>query len=136
MKRLRWICCVAALDVLAVMATAQARAEMVSHHTVTVEANGLADVCISCHDGKTAKHVSFCTVKCDYSSSHVVFKIYPQAGKAARYAPAAALQAKGIKLEDGKVTCISCHDLRKPGRYHLVMDNTKSRLCFVCHVAM
>jgi predicted CXXCH cytochrome family protein len=125
-----------ALGVLALMAAAQARAEMVSHHTATVEANCLADVCISCHDGKTAKYVSFCTVKCDYSSSHVVLKKYPPAGKAAGYAPVAALQAKGIKLEDGKVTCISCHDLRKTDRYHLVMDNTQSRLCFVCHVAI
>jgi predicted CXXCH cytochrome family protein len=134
MKRLRLTCCVAALGVLTVMAAAQARAEMVSHHTVTVEANGLAYACISCHDGKAAKHVSFCTVKCDYSSSHAVLKKYPPPGKAASYAPVAALQAKGIKLEDGKVTCISCHDLRKTGRYHLVMDNKQSKLCFVCHV--
>jgi len=136
MKRLRWTYCIAALGALAVMAAALARAEMVSHHTATVEANGRADECISCHDGKTAKHVSFCTVKCDYSSSHAVLKKYPPAGKADKFAPAAVLQAKGIQLENGKVTCISCHDLRKTGRNHLVMDNKQSRLCFACHVVL
>jgi predicted CXXCH cytochrome family protein len=118
------------------MAPAQARAETVSHHTTTVEANGRAAVCISCHDGKTAKHVSFCAAKCDYAGSHAVMKDYPPAGRADKFAPATVLQAKGINLEDGKVTCISCHDLRKTGRYHLVMSNKQSRLCLACHAAI
>jgi predicted CXXCH cytochrome family protein len=136
MKRLQWTYCIAAFGALALMATSQVRAEMVSHHTVTVEENGRADVCISCHDGKEAKHVSFCAAKCDYASSHAVMKDYPPPGKTAKYATIAALQAKGIKLEDGKVTCISCHDLRKTGRYHMVMDNKQSRLCFACHIVL
>ena len=136
MNRVRRTCCMAALGALAVMAAGQVRAEMVTHHTLTVEANGRAEACISCHDGKAAKHVSFCATTCDYASSHAVLKDYPPAGKADKYASPAELQAKGIRLEEGKVTCISCHDLRKTDRYHLVMDNKQSRLCFSCHVIL
>ena len=136
MKRRFWNFCEVALAALCLLAPATARAELVSHHSARVEANGPAQDCISCHDGSAAKHISFCTVRCDFSGSHSILKRYPPAGKAAHYAPAAAVQARGVKLQDGKVTCISCHDLRNPSRDHLVMDNTGSRLCLVCHLTM
>jgi predicted CXXCH cytochrome family protein len=136
MKRTGWHYCRVALTVLSLTVPIPVRAEVISHHTAMVEANGPAHLCISCHDGTSAKHVSFCTVKCEFSGSHALLKNYPPARKANAYAPAAVLQAKGLKLENGKVTCISCHDLRKPSRYHLVLENTESRLCLVCHVTM
>ena len=136
MKRASWTSCAVALAAFCLLTPAAALAELVSHHSTRVEANGPAHDCISCHDGATAKHVSFCTVRCDFSGGHSILKRYPPAGKAAQYAPAAAVQAKGVKLQDGMVTCISCHDLRNPSRDHLVMDNTGSRLCLVCHLTM
>ena len=41
-------------------------------------------------------------------------------------------QAGGI-LEDGKLTCLSCHDLTKPPP-RLILDG--DRLCLLCHKNM
>lgn len=38
-----------------------------------------------------------------------------------------------IKLEDGYVSCTSCHNPNSPLRARLVMSNSGSRLCFSCH---
>jgi predicted CXXCH cytochrome family protein len=34
---------------------------------------------------------------------------------------------------DGKVGCLSCHDMFNPAKYHLAMDTEQSQLCFACH---
>lgn len=113
-----------------------AHAGMVSHHSLTVEADGSASECLGCHDGAAATTVSSCAVQCGSKSSHSILKDYPPRGKESEYAPAASLAAKGIRLVDGKVTCISCHNLNNPDKHHLVMDDTGSKLCFACHVKM
>ena len=38
-----------------------------------------------------------------------------------------------LKLEDGQVSCISCHDPNSRLQKKLVMSNSGSRLCFSCH---
>jgi len=110
--------------------------ELISHHSFTTEANGPAYDCISCHDGSLAHIVSYCTVMCNFSTSHSIFKRYPPPGKEREYAPAASLAAAGIKLEKGQVTCISCHDLKNPGENHLVRLRGEKNLCRVCHIKM
>lgn len=110
--------------------------EPVEHHGAKVDADSTSESCISCHDGSVANAASFCRVTCDFSSSHSILKAYPPRGKASEYASAAEVQAKGIKLIQGKVACISCHDLRKPDPLHLVMTNAKSALCLSCHIKM
>jgi len=117
-----------------VFAASSAKAEMVEHHGKTIEAGGSPDRCIVCHDGLAAKNVSYCTVNCDFSTSHSILKKYPPEGKRASYAPVAAVRAKGIKFLHGKVTCISCHDLKKQNTFHLIMDE-KGRLCEICHIS-
>ncbi len=109
-------------------------AEQVSHHGTTAEVNGKAVICISCHDGSLAHVVSYCTVKCDFSTSHAILKRYPPPGKERDYAPAGVLAAEGIKLERDQVTCISCHDLKNPGENHLVRAKSGKNLCRICHV--
>ncbi len=110
------------------------RAEEVEHHGVRADANGTLAHCVSCHDGSVAHKVSFCTVQCSALTSHPVLKQYPPRGQASSYAPAAAVIAKGIKLPDGKVSCISCHNIRVPEKNHLAMDNRGSKLCLTCHI--
>jgi predicted CXXCH cytochrome family protein len=110
--------------------------EPVEHHGMTVEANSPAQACISCHDGSVSHVVSFCTVVCDFSTSHSILKNYPPRSKPSEYASASEVQARGIKLVQGQVVCISCHDLRKPGPKHLVMSNEGSALCLTCHIKM
>ncbi len=111
-------------------------AEQISHYGRMVEADAPARYCIGCHDGTAASNIPFCSVRCAVNDSHSAEKRYPPAGKERLYAPLATVQAKGLKVVDGKITCISCHNLRNKDRYHLVMDNANSRLCLTCHIRM
>jgi predicted CXXCH cytochrome family protein len=108
-------------------------ADKVGHHGNTVDADGTAESCISCHDGSIAGNISFCTVKCDFRTPHVIMKKYPPTGKKASYASVTEVTAKGVRIVNGKVTCVSCHNLRNDGRYHLVKDERR-RLCAICHI--
>jgi predicted CXXCH cytochrome family protein len=38
-----------------------------------------------------------------------------------------------IRLVNGRVECVSCHDLSASGAPRLVMGMHRSRLCFACH---
>ena len=38
-----------------------------------------------------------------------------------------------VVLREGKVGCLSCHNLYTGGRGRLSVDNTRSRLCLTCH---
>jgi predicted CXXCH cytochrome family protein len=117
-----------------ILAPMQAIAEPVAHHGMKVDADSPADRCISCHDGSVAHIVSYCTVKCDFSTAHSLFKTYPPRNRTTEFAAVAAVTAKGIKLQNGQVTCVSCHNLRNPGENHLVVDGTKTDLCRICHI--
>ncbi len=119
---------------IGVMLPLQLQAAKVLHHGVAVEEDATSRECLACHDGASANNVSFCTVRCGFDTSHSVEKHYPPIGKAHLYAPAALLRANGIKLINGNVTCVSCHNLKKNDRYHLVMDNSHSQLCLTCHI--
>ncbi len=110
------------------------RAEEVQHHGLKADANGTLSYCISCHDGSVAHNVSFCTVQCSAATSHSVLKHYPPLGKESFFASAATVKAKGIKLPNGKVSCISCHNIRVPAKNHLAIDNRGGRLCLTCHI--
>jgi predicted CXXCH cytochrome family protein len=121
------------LVVLMVLSTATA--EMVEHHGQSVEAEGAARDCLSCHDGSRASNVAICTVQCNFKTSHSILRPYPPKGKESQYASVADLAAKGIKLVDGKVTCISCHKLSSPAKKHLIRDE-QGRMCTICHITM
>jgi predicted CXXCH cytochrome family protein len=108
-------------------------AEKVNHHGNAVETEGTAESCIACHDGSVAGNTAFCTVKCDFSTPHSIRKKYPPSGKEASYAPVGAVKAKGIRIVNGMVTCISCHDLKNRVVDHLILDD-KGRLCAICHI--
>ncbi len=108
--------------------------EQIEHHGQLVQIKGELDDCIVCHDGTAASHTPFCTVKCNFKSPHSVLKEYPPRGKEGEYAPISSLPEKGIRLFDGKITCVSCHDLANPDKNHLVVSNKGSNLCFGCHI--
>jgi predicted CXXCH cytochrome family protein len=53
----------------------------------------------------------------------------------AGFRPATAVEAAGLKLEDGKVQCTTCHDPHtQQNRKFLRIPNTGGSLCLVCHV--
>jgi predicted CXXCH cytochrome family protein len=111
------------------------RTEIIPHHGLEVEADGTADDCLGCHDGFVARNASFCTVKCDFRGSHPILKRYPPLGKESSFVPLEVLAAKAVKLEQGQITCISCHNLHNSSRYHLSIDNAGDKLCYACHLS-
>lgn len=131
-RRLMSLCVVVCF--LNASGSAVVHAEPVPHHGMAVEVRGPSEECLGCHDGMIARNVHFCTVNCSFKTSHSLFRKYPPSGKEDAFRPATDLKAEGIELVDGMVSCISCHNLKNPERFHLVMDNSGSRLCFACHV--
>ena len=107
----------------------------VEHHGTRVDPDALVAICLSCHDGSVAEAVNYCTVACNYRTSHSILREYPPKNKADKFVPVAELAAKGIRLEQGKVTCISCHDLRNPAPRHLITGQGRN-LCRLCHIGI
>lgn len=110
-------------------------AQEVIHHDFLVDADDPYG-CLSCHDGMVAPNIIPCTVNCLFNQfgSHTVFVRYPPPGKESYFAPAGQLEAMGIRLTNGEITCVSCHNLINQNKYHLVMENYRSRLCRACHI--
>ncbi|MCX5761456.1 MAG: cytochrome c3 family protein [Gemmatimonadetes bacterium] len=82
-------------------------------------------VCIRCHvDAVGPGHA--------YVKGHPVSIAYPLAD--AGFAPDALIKNAGLRLPDGKVECVTCHDVHDaaaPGRLRVEM--TGSKLCLTCH---
>jgi hypothetical protein len=126
------------MSLLAVLSVPPLQAAQIDHHGVKADPDGPATSCLACHDGTVGRNVTYCTVQCDYRSSHSLHREYPPKRKGKnrkidQYASLEELAAKGIRLEDGKETCISCHDLRNPAPKQLIAGKN---LCRICHVAL
>lgn len=107
--------------------------EQISHHGQRVDNNGDPNGCIVCHDGLTAASVHYCTVECGFGSPHPISREYPPKSKESSYTPAESLHQKGIRLYNGKISCVSCHDLGKSTKNHLITDDSDRSFCFSCH---
>lgn len=109
----------------------------------TVLLDPISMECLGCHDGTLAKSVnhrisdgnthrtpSIETIK----GAHPVGMEYEifASSKFKEYAPADSLN-RDIKLINGRVGCVSCHNLLGRNDKYLAVDNTKSGLCFSCH---
>lgn len=98
-------------------------------------------LCLSCHDGTLSSFISANEInpapphaQIDFAHDHPVGIAYPRSNR--RYRPAALVEQRGVRLPDGRVECISCHDphdaLRIPDM--LVNSNRRSALCLTCHI--
>jgi predicted CXXCH cytochrome family protein len=107
----------------------------------TVLLDPISMECITCHDGITAKAVnhrisdgnthrvkSIETIK----GAHPVGMDYDKFGWNKEYVPSEIL-TKDIILINGKVGCVSCHNLLGNNDKYLAVDNSTSKLCFSCH---
>lgn len=120
---------------------------LVSYQADGVELDSASLLCLSCHDGViasdvyTASHAT--TFAAQFGTSrlgtallagHPIGVKYPTSESTYR-APAAVTADGLIKLPDGRVQCISCHDPHNTGRHEgmLVRSNSGSRLCLACH---
>ena len=95
-------------------------ANFIEHQGKQVNINDV-NTCLQCHD-KMKDH------------SHPVMVSYPPVGKEKEYVPVAKVERAGIKLVNGQVTCIACHDLTNPEPFHPIKNIGNSELCLVCHL--
>ena len=129
-----------------------------TQYAVQIPANTKSASCMQCHNGSSAKSVSIkhadtaMVFSSHGSSNHPVGMFY--AGYAQRspasYVAAASLDSR-IKLENGQVTCVSCHQTKSHNTEVTMLneqkqvfdkcDSTKAlttgssqtRLCMSCH---
>ena len=105
-------------------------AKEVPHHDKMVDISE-PRICLNCHEGGLDEDKFYCT-----STAHPVFIDYPPEGKAADFAHPEELQAAGLKLLNGQLICVSCHNLENQQQYHLVVEKLGSKLCMTCHSKM
>ena len=90
------------------------------------------DECLDCHGGLMGKAVTICTGnECLYTKNHSIMSPYPPINKVREFAPESELKKAGVNFENGKITCLSCHNLTKPPP-HIIMEADK--LCTLCHI--
>ncbi len=100
-------------------------------------------VCISCHDGMVSANVHFKVWDrndrgATMNGSHPIGQNYEeiQLHNYRMFAPVDKVQAT-LKLVNGRVSCVTCHDVFNPNNtdnLKLAVDNRGSKLCFTCHL--
>lgn len=96
--------------------------------------------CVACHDGTLAGSVHYRVNGPNYTAfnikavtgSHPVGMDYTKYASNKSYAPFYELP-KNIVLMDGRVGCLSCHDMLGKNMAYLSTDLNNSNLCFACH---
>lgn len=94
--------------------------------------------CLSCHDGVSAGESTNPTASSsrgfeDMRRNHPVGVTYGDQGRGRTLLRSAQLLPERVRLPDGKVSCVSCHDLYETERNRLSVSMDKSRLCLTCH---
>jgi len=104
-------------------------------------------ICLGCHDGTvatsviSAAHSMLAGLRQGFAMpdgfvwrDHPIGVPYKHDPR--EYYPQSFVEARGIRLPEGRVECISCHDphdaLGIPGL--LVRSNRRSALCLTCHI--
>jgi predicted CXXCH cytochrome family protein len=122
------------------------QAHFKSRYYITDNSRTIDDVsaeCLSCHDGSVGKlsvigvgNWSHSEGFMSYDSgTHPIGVSYRDAFRKSPdgFRPPSMLDER-IKLVNGQVSCISCHNLYAETPMKLVMSNEKSRLCLACHI--
>ena len=98
-------------------------------------------LCLQCHDGINASEVAHTIMNGRGSAwgsnelSHPVGVAYPTGsarGRDSAYKPRTALP-RTVRLPQGAVSCVSCHDLYSVSDDRLTVPIEGSRLCLTCH---
>lgn len=121
---------------LVLMGAYPLHARQVGHYKFLVESEN-PQSCIDCHYGEEGEANSRCPKNCsiDPETSHPIAKKYPPRGKEKEYIPIKEIRKQGlVKLHDGKITCISCHDVANNISYHTVVEDRGTYLCKLCHI--
>ncbi len=120
---------------LVIVLTNSSDAGQVQHHGYLVSGDGGSHECLSCHNGSRARPVSSCLRgNCPLEGPHPVEKPYPPAGLETEFLPTFELERARIKLVNGRISCISCHNLSNPQPMHPAVDPATTNLCLLCHL--
>ncbi len=116
------------------LAPGLARAVQVLHHGLAVESEAGYVECLACHDNVIARTVPTCLATvCLFRGPHPVARPYPPPEKSEQFATPAEAERAGIRFVNGRIDCISCHNLQVAEGAHLRLQTAGSRLCFACH---
>lgn len=122
-------------SLLLLLITKTPYAGQTGHHGYVVNAEGGTRECLTCHDGTSARPVSSCLRgNCPIGGSHPVDKLYPPLGRENEFVPLGAGMATPVRLVNGSVSCISCHNLYNPQPLHPIVDPATTDLCLLCHL--
>jgi hypothetical protein len=95
--------------------------------------------CIACHERK-GEHASSDLNDRNHpgmsaiSATHAIGTDYISANATRANLRKAYELPPGMTLVNGRIACITCHNLLNPQRFSLAVDTTKTSLCFACHV--
>ena len=90
------------------------------HHGRSLVGMDRQAVCVECHTFESARH-------------HPSNVPYPPPGREQGFTPVRQLAARGITVQNGELTCLTCHDLHNREPMHLPVGMTQSSLCLACH---
>ncbi len=105
-------------------------------------------ICLGCHDGTMAtstigsSHALLAGVREGFHvpdgfawRDHPIGIPYPSADRR-EYHPQAFAEARNIRLPEGRIECISCHDPHNETGLPamLTVTNRRSQLCLTCHI--
>ncbi|MDD5176549.1 MAG: cytochrome c3 family protein [Sterolibacterium sp.] len=105
--------------------------------TIDIDAHSLH--CLGCHAGGHAPGGSVSVSRngvlrhASGSAPHPIGRSFREASSRGRFHPESQLAQKKIKLSDGKISCISCHEAYKKDHGKLVVSLDRSGLCLSCH---
>lgn len=92
--------------------------------------------CLSCHDGGVSQATSITLRAGNFQHgngpSHPVGVDYPRPGVRNDFEVVQSLPEE-VRLVDGKIGCLSCHNPYMKNKHILVKDNSRSALCLTCH---
>jgi predicted CXXCH cytochrome family protein len=98
--------------------------------------------CLECHDGVNASATSYQTgshrgpgAAGDRARNHPIGVAYPRSGGRSRESQLRVPQMlpHAVRLPDGMVSCVSCHDVYNSTPKRLTVPIEGSQLCFACH---
>ena len=90
------------------------------HHGRPLVGMDRQEVCVACHSFRSTRH-------------HPSNIPYPPPGNEQRFTPVRQLAGRGIEVQNGQLTCLTCHDLRNREPWHLPVGMNQSSLCLACH---
>jgi predicted CXXCH cytochrome family protein len=118
---------------------------VISGHLDVGRGNGTVDIdahslhCLGCHAGghSGGARVSLgrdgSLRNANGSAPHPIGLSYRDASRRSSFRPEYQLAQKNIKLSDGKISCISCHEAYTKDHGRLVASVDRSALCLSCH---